>query len=74
MGATDLQTFSLQICERVAEAQALLNDHREGGKHTAAEVVARLDALFKEEGLLRAMWEVGYFPSDTPPPVIKAPN
>jgi hypothetical protein len=28
------------ICERVAEVQALLDDHVAGGKHTAADVVA----------------------------------
>jgi hypothetical protein len=27
-----------------------------------------------EEGSLRAMWEVGYFPPDTPPPVTIAEN
>lgn len=62
------------ICERVAEAQAILNDHTEGGRRTAAEVVKALAALFREEGLLRAMWEVGYFPPDTPPPVTIAEN
>ena len=55
------------ICERVAEAQALLDDHIEGGSHSAAEVVKKLDTLFFEEGLLRAMYEVGYFALDTPP-------
>ena len=70
----DLQASAWEVCERVAEAQALLHDHVEDKKHTATEVVARLDALFKENGLLRAMWEVGYFPPDTPPPVVKAPN
>ena len=30
-----------EICERVAEVQALLDDHLAGGKHTAAEVVAK---------------------------------
>ena len=29
------------ICERVAEVQALLHDHTECGRHSAAEVVAK---------------------------------
>jgi hypothetical protein len=40
------------ICERVAEVQALLDDHIAGGKHSA---------------LLRAMFDVGYLPLNTPP-------
>ena len=63
-----MQEDVFAICERVAEAQAILNDHREGGRYSADEVVAKLDALLAEEGLLRAMYEVGYFPPTTPPP------
>jgi hypothetical protein len=29
------------ICERIAEVQALLDDHVSGGKYTAADVIAR---------------------------------
>jgi hypothetical protein len=29
------------ICERMAEVQALLDDHMAGGKHTAADVIAK---------------------------------
>jgi hypothetical protein len=60
------------ICERVAEAQTLLNDRVEG--NTAEAVVAKLSALLKEEGLQRAMWEVGYFPINTPPPATVGKN
>jgi hypothetical protein len=49
------------ICERVAEFQALLHDHLECGKHSAAEVIAKAQSILSEDGLLRAMWEVGYF-------------
>lgn len=66
---TNIQAKAWAICERVAEAQALLNDHLEGGRFTADELVRKLAVLMAEEGLLRAMWEVGYFPPDTPPPV-----
>jgi hypothetical protein len=30
-----------QICEHVAEVQALLDDHTNGGKHSAANVVVK---------------------------------
>jgi hypothetical protein len=49
--------------------QALLHDHVECGKRTAADVVAKVQAILMESGLLMAMWEVGYFPANTPPPV-----
>jgi hypothetical protein len=51
-----------EICERVAEVQALLDDHVAGGKHSAAEVVAKAQAVLSESQLLRAMFDVGYFP------------
>jgi hypothetical protein len=45
---------------------------RRRGQFTADELVRKLAALMAEEGLLRAMWEVGYYPPDTPPPVMIA--
>jgi hypothetical protein len=51
-----------EICERMAEVQALLHDHAECGKHTAADVVAKAQAVLSEPELLRAMFDVGYFP------------
>jgi hypothetical protein len=54
-----------QICER--EVQALLHDHIECGKHWAADVVAKALAVLTEPELLRAMFDVGYFPPNTPP-------
>jgi hypothetical protein len=56
-----------EICERVAEVQALLHDHIECGKHSAADVVAKAQAVLTEPELLRAMFDVGYFPPNTPP-------
>jgi hypothetical protein len=41
------------ICERVAEVQALLDDHLVGGKHSAADVVAKTQAVLSESELLR---------------------
>jgi hypothetical protein len=55
------------ICERVAEVQALLDDHVAGGKHSAADAVANAQAVLTEPELLRAMFDVGYFPPNTPP-------
>lgn len=48
----------------MAEVQALLNDHVECGKHTAADVVTRAQAVLSESELLRAMFDVGYFPAE----------
>jgi len=60
-GATNLAL--LAICERVAKLQALLLGD---GKHTAADAVAKAQAVLSEAGLLRAMFDVGYFPANTP--------
>jgi hypothetical protein len=57
---------ALTICERVAKIQALLDDHLAGGKHSAAEVVAKAQAVLSDSALLRAMFDVGYFPPNTP--------
>ena len=51
----------------LAEVQALLDDHFAGGKHSAADVVAKAQAVLSESELLRAMFVVGYFPPNTPP-------
>ena len=37
-----------EICERMAEVQALLHDHAECGKHTTADVVAKAQAVLSE--------------------------
>lgn len=58
----------------VAMRSALLHDHLESGRFTADELVQKLAVLMKEEGLPRAMWEVGYFPPNNPPPVTIAGN
>ena len=41
-----------EICERMAEVQALLHDHVECGKHSAADVVAKAQAVLSESELL----------------------
>jgi hypothetical protein len=56
-----------EICEHVAEVQAMLHDHIECGKYSAADVVAKAEAVLSEAELLRAMFDVGYFPPNTPP-------
>ena len=50
-----------EICERMAEVQALLHDHAECGKHSAADVVAKAQAVLTEPELLRAMFDVGTY-------------
>jgi hypothetical protein len=55
------------ICDCVAEAQAILHDHLEGGKHSQAESLERLRSVLTEEALLRSLYEVGYLPATTPP-------
>jgi hypothetical protein len=55
------------ICDCVAEAQTILHDHLECGKHSPAEVLTRLQRVLSEEALLRALHDVGYFPRATPP-------
>jgi hypothetical protein len=47
---TDMQASTWAICERVAEAQALLHDHTEGGRFTADELVRKLAALSRASG------------------------
>ena len=64
---------ALAICERVAEVQALLEDHIARGKHSAADVVAKAQAILSESALLRAMFDVGYFPPNSPSPDNEAP-
>jgi hypothetical protein len=56
-----------KICERVAEVQALPDDHVTGGQHSAADVVAKAQAVLSESELLWAMFDVGYFPPNMPP-------
>jgi hypothetical protein len=41
-----------EICERVAEVRALLDDHIVGGKHSAADVVARGEGVLSAPELL----------------------
>jgi hypothetical protein len=53
------------ICERVAEVQALLDDHIADGRHSAAGVIAKAQAVLSVV-LLPAMFDVGYFPLNMP--------
>ena len=56
-----------EICERMAEVQALLHDHAECGKHTAADVVAKAQVVLTDPELLRAMFDAGNVRPNTPP-------
>ena len=67
MTASPTTEQAFAIYERVAEVQALLHDHIECGKHSAADVIAQAQAVLSEPELLRTMFDVGYFPPNTPP-------
>jgi hypothetical protein len=69
MTASPTTEQAFAICERVAEVQALLHDYLECGKHSAAaaDVIAKTQAVLSEPELLRAMFDAGYFPPNTPP-------
>ena len=56
------------LCDSIAECQVVLDD-LDGGSIAAAEALKRIRAELGREGLKGTMWEVGYFPPDTPPPV-----
>ena len=51
----------------MAEVQASLDDHINGGMHPADGVVAKAQGVLSEPELLRAMFDVGYVPPNTPP-------
>jgi hypothetical protein len=55
------------IAEAVSEAQAILHDHLECGRHSPEETLTRLSLVLSEKTLLKAMYDVGYFPASTPP-------
>jgi hypothetical protein len=46
---------------RGCAGQVLLDDHAAGGKHSAADVMAKAQAVLSEPEILRAMFDVGYF-------------
>ena len=67
-----MSKHAFAICERVAEVQALLHDHLECGKHSPTEVIEKANAILSENELLKAMFDVGYFPPTTPPPRMRS--
>src|ERR1700676_699978 len=69
---TAMSKHAFAICERVAEVQALLHDHLECGKHSPTEVIEKANAILSENELLKAMFDVGYFPPTTPPPRMRS--
>jgi hypothetical protein len=52
------------ICERIAEVQAILEDHLEVGKYRKNEVPFLINEILSEDGLREAMNEVGYLDTD----------
>jgi len=55
------------ICDSIAEAEAILHDHFEYGKYSPAGALAKLQCVLSDDGLLRALYDVGYFPPATLP-------
>ena len=49
----------------VARAAVML--HIECGKHASADIVVKAQAVLSEAELLQAIFDVGYFPPNTPP-------
>ena len=68
-GTIQMNDSVMAICDRVAEIQSLLHDHVECGKHTVAEVVAKVHAALVDRVLLQALHEIGHF--EDPPPTPK---
>lgn len=56
-----------EICERVAEAQALLEDHASNQITDPGLLAIKLRTLLSEDELLHAMHAVGYLPASTRP-------
>ena len=52
------------ICERIAEVQAILEDHLETGKYRINEVPFLINEILSEDGLRDAMNAVGYLKSN----------
>jgi hypothetical protein len=55
-----------EICERIAEAQTLLDQHASNQISDPDLLAIKLRGLLSEDELLRAMHAVGYFPPSTP--------
>lgn len=54
------------ICEQVAELQAILHDTVKDTRLSREETSARIEAIMSDDAVLRAMFDVGYLPQDTP--------
>jgi hypothetical protein len=63
-----------EICERVAEVQALLDDHIAGGRHTAADVVAKAQAVLSESTATAGNVRCRLFPAEHAAAGMTAPN
>jgi len=63
-----MDEFTGTLCQSLSECQAVLQD-LDGGTISSEEALRRIKVELSRQALLRATWEVGYFPPDTPPPV-----
>jgi hypothetical protein len=55
------------IAEAIAEAQAILHDHLDGGVGSPADALARANLVLSERTLIRALHDTGFMPSNNPP-------
>jgi hypothetical protein len=61
------------LCDCIAELSATLGDLA-GGSLTQDQALAKIRGELARTDIMRAMWEVRYFPEDTPPPGVLAGN
>jgi hypothetical protein len=53
-----------EVCERISEAQAILQEHGRGAL-PPVDALEKLQSLLSEPGLQEAMYNIGYFPKQS---------
>ena len=57
------------VAEAIAEAQAILHDHLESNVGDPADVLTKVNRVLSNRTLVRALYDVGFFPRENPPEV-----
>ncbi len=55
------------LAEAIAQAQGILHDHLQSGMGAPADVLAKVNGILSERSLIRALYDAGFFPRETPP-------
>jgi hypothetical protein len=55
------------IANAVAEVQVALYDHFRRGKYDSAELLLKINMMMYDPALIRAMYDLGYIPANSPP-------